>query len=244
MNEHDAKQSLLDLHRQLDEYQTCLPPERARTFITISGDLFASLSAIQAHVGEHVEFVNGDLVAQAGRLSFLTYAQLRDRLDSGVSGDLAHVVLQLGASTSEAIQSFENPLDRPFNDQLLGAMLRMGRAQGALASLQSSWAEAFVTRHDLDVLAAIQAARKAGGGVRGKQLQERASDWKAEALPIAISLDTERKSRNRQQLAMAVLDRLKSPNRPGTVKSVENWLRDEVEPLGQARSRSRKKSAS
>lgn len=244
MRDRDLERSISEIRRELEEFRLGLNKERARIFSTISADLFISVSALLLNSSEQINVGGRGLIASVNQAGFRSYSSARGAEPVARSEhDLAYVIMQLGLSTSETIESFEIPLEAAFTDRLLGSMLSLGRAQGALAALQSPWAKAFASRQDADVLAAIQAGRKAGGALRGARLRERASEWKAEGLPIAIELDRLRPSRNRSGLARAVLARLKTENRPGTEKSVENWLRDEVEPLGLVRSRKRTKSA-
>lgn len=243
MNKREATKFLSDLQIQFRSFREHLPPDKARTFLMISGDLLVSLSALAIYGMKPTNLPKKELAASVSMLSYQSYQHLRSMPEEGVNSDLSYVVSQLGFATSEVIESFDIPMDMGFNDRLLGAMLRMGRAQGALAALRSPWAKAVATGQDSDVLAALQASRKAGGESRAMQLRERASEWKTEGLPIAIDYDRKHPKIDRQRLAMAVLERIESRSKPGSVKSVENWLRDEVEPKGHIRSRSRKKPA-
>lgn len=244
MDDRETELTISDLRLRFQEFGADLSPARKRIFENVSPELSLSVSALLPYAVGQTNLESKGLVDCISRLSFQCSEELWDDPVPDTDRNLSSLVFQLGFEAAGLIKAFGFPDEDQFIDDLAMGMLRLGHARGALAVVDAPWAKAFMTGQDSDVLVAIQASRKAGGKVRAKQLQEQASDWKAEALPIAIEYDRKHPKIDRQRLAMAVLERLESRSKPGSVKSVENWLRNEIESLGLVRSRSRKKSAS
>jgi hypothetical protein len=96
---------------------------------------------------------------------------------------------------------------------------------------------------DLAALARFEAVRKSGGQARGKQLADKALEWKARALPVAQRLDTTARPLSRSALATKIILHF-NWNSPSQAV-VEEWLRTEAEsPSGPLRSRARKQQDS
>lgn len=79
-----------------------------------------------------------------------------------------------------------------------------------------------------------------GGNVRAQQLAEKAALWKAEYLPEAIAIARRHPTITRSGLATRLLVQFGDSR---SHKTVENWLKDEVEPTGVIGNRSRTKPA-
>jgi hypothetical protein len=113
---------------------------------------------------------------------------------------------------------------------VVGLSMRLGHARGVLDP------EVIKARKDMAALAPGRDKRAAAGRATGVAAQARAAEWKARALPIALTLDARRSPLSRSDMATEILHRIALPV---SHRAVETWLQKEVEPSGLIKSRSR-----
>lgn len=130
----------------------------------------------------------------------------------------------------------ENPDDLEFNlwlPKYLASAFELGNLNNLALMLETGHIDDFGK-----TIYSLTNGKSKSGDIRGKQLQEAAQAWKTEYLPEAIKIMKERPNLTRSGLATQLLLQFGDDR---SHRTVETWLKDEVEPLGFIPRRSRKK---